>query len=184
MTLQNEWEVLLLFLIPIGGGIPAGVVLARDRGLPWPEMLLLYFISDVILAIVFEPIMLLVISRSKNSPKMTFFFDRFKEAIKKTTPQFGTQAGPLALIAVAFGVDPMTGRAATKAAGHGFLSGWAIAILGDMFYFSVIMISTLWLNSILGDGTLTVLIILAAMIIVPAVIRRIRQKFGRSAHEA
>ena len=28
--------VLMLFLIPIGGGIPAGVLLARDHGLAWP----------------------------------------------------------------------------------------------------------------------------------------------------
>jgi hypothetical protein len=41
----------------------------------------------------------------------------------------------------------MTGRAAAKAAGHGFLPGWAIAITGDMIYFVVLMASTLWLQA-------------------------------------
>lgn len=29
-------NVLKLFIIPVGGGIPAGVLLARDCGLAWP----------------------------------------------------------------------------------------------------------------------------------------------------
>ena len=117
--------VLTLFLIPVGGGIPAGVLLARARGIGWPAMELLYFISDVL---------------------------------------------------IAFGVDPMTGRTAAHAAGHGFLSGWTLAITGDMMYFTVIMVSTLWLNSVLGDGTKTMVIILIAMFAVPELIKRWRER--------
>jgi len=47
----------------------------------------------------------------------------------------GTGAGPFALVMIAFGVDPMTGRATALAAGHGFVTGWALAIAGDMLYF-------------------------------------------------
>ena len=49
--------VLMLFLIPIGGGIPAGVILARDHDLAWPTTGMLYFVSDVILAFAFEPVL-------------------------------------------------------------------------------------------------------------------------------
>jgi hypothetical protein len=28
--------VLMLFLLPVGGGIPAGVLLARAKGFAWP----------------------------------------------------------------------------------------------------------------------------------------------------
>lgn len=68
----------------------------------------------------------------------------------------------------------MTGRAATIAAGYGFVFGWLFAIIGDMFYFAVIMISTLWLSDVMGDGTWATFIIFALMLGVPALIRKIR----------
>lgn len=174
-SLSSAWDVLVLFLIPVGGGIPAGVLLARDRGLAWPIMAILYFISDIILACVFEPLMLLVIAAGKRFT----FFARLREAFRKmrskSTAQYGTRMGPLALVLVAFGVDPMTGRAAAAAAGHGFIAGWAIAIAGDMIYFMVLMVSTLWLNNVLGDETRTTVIILLGMMIIPAIVRRLRE---------
>ena len=84
--------------------------------------------------------------------------------------------GPLGLILVAFTVDPMTGRAAAAAAGHGFVGGWAIAIAGDMLYFTVLMASTIWLHGILGDERLTVGAVLLLMIVVPVLVRRWRAR--------
>ncbi len=180
MTVEAKswWEVFTLFVIPIGGGIPAGVVLARTRGIPWFGMMFLYFLSDVLLAFVFEPIMWAVIYWGKRSVKVTRFLDVLKESMKRTTPQLGHALGPLGLIGVSFGVDPMTGRAVAKAAGHGFGSGWAIAITGDMIYFSILMVSTLWLNNVLGDGTWTTIIMLGLMLTVPGLIRRFRKPSG------
>jgi hypothetical protein len=74
----------------------------------------------------------------------------------------------------------MTGRAVTLANGHGFMSGWTLAIAGDMLYFALIMASTLWLNHILGDGTWTMLIILAGMFFLPGFIKKIRMKFSKA----
>jgi hypothetical protein len=54
------YEVFLLFLIPIGGGIPAGVILASNKGISRPIMILLYASADVVLARIFEPVMLLI----------------------------------------------------------------------------------------------------------------------------
>jgi hypothetical protein len=179
-SLSSVWEVLTLFLIPIGGGIPAGVLLAKSRSLPWPLTALLYFISDVILACVFEPLMLLVIKLGKRSPKMAKFTEIFRQSVQKTTSVYGSHLGPLALITIAFGVDPMTGRAAAAAAGHRFVMGWMFAIAGDMLYFGVIMASTLWLNNILGDGTWTMVIILILMMVVPTLIRKTKEKFSSS----
>src|SRR5690242_17030101 len=73
--LSHAWAVLALFLIPIGGGIPAGVLLAKSHGLAWPITTILYFISDVILAFIFEPLMWLFVAGAKRSP----FFARIKE---------------------------------------------------------------------------------------------------------
>ena len=174
--LINAWDVLLLFLIPVGGGIPAGVLLAKNRGLDWPVMALLYLISDMILACVFEPLMLLVVAAGKKSPFLARVGDAFKANMQKTTARYGTNLGALSLILVAFGVDPMTGRAAAAAAGHGFIRGWMIAITGDMMYFFVLMSSTLWLNNALGNETQTTAIILVAMLVIPEVLSRLRKK--------
>jgi hypothetical protein len=174
-TFSELWKVLVLFLIPIGGGIPAGVLLASKENVPWPMMMFLYFISDVILACVFEPLLILFIAKTKHNPKMVKFSEKFKEALNKTTEYYGTGTGPFALIMIAFGSDPMTGRTVAVAAGHGFVSGWIIAITGDMLYFTLIMVSTLWLSSILGDGTTTMYIILGAMIIIPLIVKRFRK---------
>ena len=172
--MADAWKVLMLFVIPIGGGIPAGVLLAQRLGFAWPVMMILYLISDVMLACVFEPIMMGLVGAGKRSPTLSRVGEAFQKSIAKTTSHYGTHLGPLSLVLVAFGVDPMTGRLAAAAAGHGFIWGWAIAIAGDMLYFSVLMISTLWLNGILGDETRTTLLILVGMMVIPPVIRKIK----------
>lgn len=75
---------------------------------------------------------------------------------------------------IAFGVDPMTGRATALAAGHGFLAGWTIAIVGDMLYFAVIALTTLRLNSYFRDPNTTMLVVLGAMFVVPMLVRYFR----------
>jgi hypothetical protein len=167
-------SVLQLFVIPVGGGIPAGVLLAQAKGIVWPVTTLLYLVSDILLAIAFEPVLRLLALVCGKVAFLARIGALLKEATARSVAHFsGTGAGPLALIMVAFGVDPMTGRASALAAGHGFVAGWAIAIAGDMLYFAVIAITTLRLNTYIHDPATTMLIILAAMFIVPVLIRRI-----------
>jgi hypothetical protein len=177
MSLESAWKVLVVFLIPFGGGIPGGVLLAKNYQIAWPYMMLLYFISDLILACVFEPVLRLCILFGKDKRFFTRLSEAFKLMVKKTISHYGDHTGPLALILIAFGVDPMTGRAAAIATGHGFVVGWMIAIAGDMIYFTLLMVSTLWLNGIIGDGNTTMLVILGLMIALPVIIRRVREKF-------
>jgi hypothetical protein len=167
--------VLKLFLLPVGGGIPAGVLLAQAKGVAWPVTAALYLVSDIVLALAFEPILRLLAWFGGKVP----FLARFSVALKAVTARSaahfsGTGAGPLALIMVAFGVDPMTGRATALAAGHGFLAGWAFAIAGDILYFAVIALTTLRLNRYFRDPNTTMLIVLGAMFIVPIVVRKFR----------
>lgn len=178
-SFKNLWDVLLIFLIPFGGGIPAGVMLAHSRGFDWPVMMGLYFVSDVILACAFEPLMLLFIKYGKKVQILARFSEIMKLTIHKTMEHYGNTSGIFALIMIAFGVDPMTGRAVAVAAGHGFFVGWMIAIAGDMIYFTLLMVSTLWLKSIIGDGTVTMFIILALMMIIPNLFRRLQKKFQK-----
>jgi hypothetical protein len=166
--------VLSLFLIPIGGGIPAGVLLAKKLGLLWPVTAGLYFVSDVILAFAFEPIMLALAALGRRVPAFARMAEVFRTSMERTSQQYGSGAGPFALVMIAFGVDPMTGRGAAAVAGHGFLAGWAIAITGDMLYFGVVMAATLKLNSILGNPEGAVALVLGAMFLIPLLVRRLR----------
>jgi hypothetical protein len=99
-----------------------------------------------------------------------------KETTNKTIAGYGPKPGPFLLVLIAFGVDPMTGRAAAMAQGYNFVSGWAVAIAGDMIFFTVVMASTIWLNNILGDGTLTAVIIMVLMFALPPILRRIKNR--------
>jgi len=171
----GAWGVFLLFLVPVGGGIPAGVLLASARGLSVLAMMALYFVSDLILACVFEPMLLGLRALGSLVPPLGRFGQRFIAAAQWSGMQAGSGAtGPLRLVMVAFAVDPMTGRAAAAAAGHGFVPGWAIAITGDMFYFALLAYSTLGMNRLLGDQQLTIGVMLLVMFLVPALVRRWR----------
>ncbi|MBI5245595.1 MAG: hypothetical protein HY923_00310 [Elusimicrobia bacterium] len=173
--------VLMLFLIPVGGGIPAGVLLARQYALAWPVTAFLYFVSDVILAFLFEPVLRLLVYIGKRVEFVAKVAAVMKATMDKTAALYGgVGAGPFTLILIAFGVDPMTGRAAAMAAGHGFVAGWAIAIAGDMIYYAVIAFTTLRLNQYFKDPNTTMLIVLGAMILVPILVRRLKVAYSRS----
>jgi len=176
--LPHGWPVgalgaFFLFCVPIGGGIPAGVLMARAAGVSPPGMAFLYFLSDIVLAFTFEPILIVLSWIGRWVPVL----GRMGAALRSfATRAGGTQAGvrgPLGLVLVTFGVDPMTGRAAAAAAGHGFVNGWAIAIAGDLLYFTVLMVSTLWLQGVLGDERLTIFAVLVVMLVLPSLVRRL-----------
>ncbi|MDE2105223.1 MAG: hypothetical protein KGL39_48810 [Patescibacteria group bacterium] len=171
--------VLLLFLIPVGGGIPAGVLLGKTRGLSWEVVAGLYFVSDVILALAFEPVLRGFVLLARRVPFLARVGAAMKESMARTAATFTPGAGPIALIMIAFGVDPMTGRSAALAAGHGFVGGWTLAITGDMLYYGVIAVSTLRLNRIIKNPNTTMWIILGAMFLLPMLVRRLREGFAR-----
>ncbi len=167
--------VLKLFIIPAGGGIPAGVLLARANGLAWPITTGLYLVSDVLLALAFEPILRLLAVLAGKVPLLARLSAALKSATARSVAHFGgTGAGPFSLVMIAFGVDPMTGRATARAAGHGFLAGWAFAIAGDMLYFAVIALTTLRLNSYFRDPNTTMLVVLGVMFVMPILVRYFR----------
>ena len=169
------FAVLKLFVIPAGGGIPAGVLLAKAKGLAWPVTAMLYLVSDIVLALAFEPILRLLALVFSRIPALVRIGLLMKQATARNVAHFGGNGGgPLALIMISFGVDPMTGRASALAAGHGWLAGWAFAIAGDMLYFGMIALTTLRLNSYIHDPNTTMWIVLAAMLLVPGVVRRVR----------
>jgi len=172
----GAWGAFLLFLIPVGGGIPAGVLLARDSGVSPPVMAALYFLSDVVLAFAFEPFIRLLLALGRWMPPLARLGRRLGGVFQRGGGAANAARGPLGLVLVSFSVDPITGRTAAAAAGHGFVPGWALAIAGDMLYFALLMASTLWLRGVLGDERLTLGAMLLVMLILPSLVRRWRAR--------
>ncbi len=170
--MKDAVDVFLLFIIPFGGGIPAGVILADGRGMHWLQIAAIYFVSDCLLAICFDPIM----HKVRKSQAFARINPKIKTEYLKNMERFGFRPNIFSLIIFAFGSDPMTGRIATFIVGHGFLTGWAITIAGDMIFFAVVAASTLYLNSLLGDGTLAAIIVMVVLLGGPALYRRLRAK--------
>jgi hypothetical protein len=177
MSASTMIHVLKLFLIPVGGGIPAGVLFASTKNLPWGITTGLYLVSDILLALAFEPVLRFLALLTGKIPVLARFSAALKAVTARSVAHFsGASAGPLALVMIAFGVDPMTGRATALAAGHGFIAGWAFAIAGDMLYFAVIALTTLRLNSYFKDPNTTMLIVLGAMLLIPTLVRYVRSR--------
>jgi hypothetical protein len=172
------WGAFLLFLVPIGGGIPLGVLIGRDAGAT-PLMLAgMYFVSDLVMAVTHEPIFWLLGWLAGVVPALGKVRDFFRKASSRTGLRDEGARGPLGLILVSFTVDPVSGRGAAAAAGHGFISGWTVAIIGDMMYFGVLMAATLWLSGLFGDDRTTVGVVLLAVWGLSWLIRRRSQPAG------
>lgn len=170
----------MLFLIPVGGGIPAGILLAQKNGLSWPVSSSLYFLSDVVLAFSFEPILRALVWLGNRVPAIAHAAAVVRMAMERTAQQYaGLSPGPFMLVMIAFGVDPMTGRAAAMAAGHGFITGWAIAIAGDMLYFWVVALATVKLNGVLKSPDAAVATVLLLMFLVPVLVRKAKAALAR-----
>jgi hypothetical protein len=156
----GAWGAFLLFLIPIGGGIPLGVLMGRDAGLSPLVMAGMYFISDIFMAVTHEPFFWLLGWLANLIPALARVRAFFRKASAASGLSDDGAQGPLGLILFSFTVDPISGRGAAAAAGHGFFAGWTFAIAGDMIYFGVLMAATLWLSGLFGDDRTTVGVVL------------------------
>jgi len=167
--------VFLVFATQIGAGIPLGVLMARNLGISPLATAGLYAASDVVLALTMEPMLILLRWLGQRVEFIGRLGNRLSRLSGATGLSQGRVRGPLGLILFSFAVAPAPARAASEAAGHGFISGWTLAIIGDMFYFTLIMASTLWISSLFGgDDRFTVGAVLVGAWVLPMLIRRIR----------
>lgn len=165
-----------LFLLPVGGGIPLGVLMARNAGVTPLTMVGMYLAADLIRAVTREPLLILLRFLSRHIPLLATAGTLMSRSARFAGLDEEGPQGPLGIVTISFVIDPTIGRAAAAAAGHGFISGWTLAIIGDMLFFVLLMVSTLWASSVLGDDRLTVGIVLVATFILPLVVKRLRRK--------
>jgi hypothetical protein len=173
-------RVFLWFLIPLGMGIAPGVLLARDLHLHWLPVAGLYFVSDLVLACYFEPVLRLAARLGTGRPRLEAALEAVRVSSRRAAGLFGgPEGGPVTLIQISYGVDPMTGRAMTMLAGHGFVAGWALAIAGDMIFYATVAASTLGVDSFIGNKWVTMIVVSGLLFAIPVLIRKVKMACSR-----
>jgi hypothetical protein len=168
--------VFLVFATQIGAGIPIGVIMGRDAGLTALQLVALYLASDVVLALTCEPILVALRWLGKRVDWLASLGSRMSRISGATGLSDGRVKGPLGLIMFSFVFAPAPARAASEAAGHGPLSGWTLAIIGDMIYFGIIMASTLLVISIFGDSRMSIAPLMVGAWLLPMLVQRLRRQ--------
>ena len=174
----HGWHgVLLLFCIPGGAGIPPGVLLGHRDGMGALPMTVLYFLSDVVLAFAFEPLLRVLGFVARWVPLIDRMGRAVMVVIERTMPSGGL-VGPTSVVLTGFGAGLPFGRALAAGAGYGLVIGWLLTITGDMFYYLIGMASTLWFDGVLGDQRMAAFAGIAVMVVVPVLVRRIRTRLA------
>src|SRR4030095_12045185 len=133
---------------------------------------------NMVLAFTAEPVVMLFRWLGQRIPVLGRMGDQMAQFSSRVGLREDGVRGPLGLILVSFAISPGTGRAAAASAGHGFIPGWTLAIIGDMAYFGLLMVSTLWLSDRLGDERMTVTLVLGATWLLPLLLRWWRRRQG------
>jgi hypothetical protein len=171
--------VFLVFATQIGAGIPIGVLMARSAGLGVLQTAGLYLVSDVLLAVITEPVLLVLRWLAARVDWLAALGQRLSRLSGATGLSDGRVKGPLGLVLFSFVFAPAPARAASEAAGHGPIPGWTLAIIGDMIYFGVVMASTLAVIQIFGDNRLTIAPVIVGAWLLPMLVQRLQRKPGQ-----
>jgi hypothetical protein len=164
----------LVFLTQIGAGIPIGVIMARDSGLNPFQTAGLYLASDVLLALICEPLLMLLRWESRRVVWLAELGARLKHMSTTTGLRSGRVRGPLGLVLFSFVIGPAAARALSETVGYRPVSGWSLAILGDMLYFGLAMAATLLVIHIFGDNRLAIAPLALGVWLLPLLLPRLR----------
>jgi len=166
--------VLILFCIPGGVGVPPGVLLAKQAGIGPAMTTNLYVLSDVLMACVFEPMLRGLAMAARRLPRLARIRDAYAVALVRVMPR-GTLAGPGGIVLTGFGMGLPFGRALAALAGYGLVAGWCLTMAGDVLYFLIGLVSTLWFGGLFGDQRMAALAGMAVMVVVAVAVHRLRR---------
>lgn len=165
--------VFLIYLLPWGPGAPAGIVLARREGLsPW-LVIALYLLSDVVTAIILEPLVRVLRSRGSRSPIGRRILDTVSRLGTVTRVSSGRFGLPLGLVTFTFATDFFTASIASTALPMRRLLAWMCIIVGDVAWFLIILLASFGIASFLSDDRLLFVGTLLIGFALPPLIRRI-----------
>ena len=165
----------LLFVIPTGAGIPAGVLLGHRVGLTAASLSGLYVGSGLLRAALFEPVFRWVARRRHEGGRITRWHDAARDLLARHEMLSRAVSGSWAPLVAGYNLDPMAGRVAAGAIGMGWLRGWTLALVADFAYFVSTAVPTLWLQRFVGNEWLTLLLFVLLSTGIPMLWRRLRR---------
>ena len=165
----------LLFLIPTGAGIPAGVLLGQRVGLTAAGMSGLYIGSGLLRAAMFEPVFRWLARRPRHEGGR---LERLREAgrlmLARSPLLARAMRGPWAPLVVSYNLDPMAGRVAAAAVGLGWARGWLLSLIADFAYFVSTAVPTIWMQRLVGNEWVTLVVLMVLSAVIPLLWRRLR----------
>jgi hypothetical protein len=155
-ALRSAFEVLMLFFLPWGPGAPAGILVARQAGLGPVATSLLYLLSDVLTALILEPLAHWAGRQAGHRPRLAAVFRRMGQVSGGVAARlFPGRAGIAAGLALfSFTTDLYTAGIASRAVPAHRALAWAAVIAGDMAWFLLILATTLGLTRVIADDRL------------------------------
>jgi hypothetical protein len=175
--------VFALFWAPVGPGIPAGVLLARHVPLNPLVTFGLYAASDVLAAVVLNPVFTGLRRWARRVPSLRKAGQRFLRLAMMGTPAARpasadgappTRAAELFRVAtIGFGVDVYTAGAVATGLPVSRVMRWACAIAGDLVWFAILLATSIAAASVADDDRVVGIVVLIAMLVIPSIARRI-----------
>ena len=178
---SSSWvQVFLLFLIPWGPGPMAGIILAHRDNLPIPFTIGLYVATDVITAIILEPLVQLL----RRSGTRSALGRRILESVAKlgsvTRVSSGRLGMPLGLYTFCFATDFFTSAIVSTGLPMLRLVAWLAIIAGDVTWFLILFLASLGIAAFLSDDRLLFVVTMALGFGLPPLMRRV---FGQRSAE-
>jgi len=177
--------VFALFWLPVGPGVPAGVLLARHAGINPALTFCLYFLSDLLGACICHPSFSVMRRAGGRVPLLASVGQRLMrlatlgtgispEAMADQAP--GGSRGTLPLLfrigTVGFGVDVYTAGMLAVGLPVRNLPGWLAAIAGDLVWFTMLLATSIATAAVTNDDRITAAVMVVVMIALPPIARR------------
>ncbi len=144
--------VFFVFLSPVSPGVVAGIVLAREAGLSAPVTVGLYVLSDVVAAIVLEPVLRRLRRWAETTPlgrRALGSFERVGSTTQIVTGRFGL---PLGVLICSFATDFLTAAIISTGLRMSRLLAWTCIIAGDVGWFLLLFLASLGIATVLSDN--------------------------------
>gem|GEM_PF-7038262 len=173
-------QVFLLFLIPWGPGPMAGIVLAHQDNLPIPLTIGMYVATDVITAIILEPLVQLLRRNGTRSALGRRILDSVAKLGSVTRVTSGRLGMPLGLYTFCFATDFFTSAIVSTGLPMLRFVAWLAIIAGDVTWFLIIFLASLGVAAFLSDDRLLFVVTMVLGFGLPPLLRRL---FGQHSPE-
>lgn len=172
--------VFALFWMPVGPGIPAGVLLAHHLRMAPALTFALYTLSDVLAMLILNPVYSLLRAQGRRNAAVRKIGQRLLAVAMIGTPRPSAdevRAGKLApalfrIATVGFGIDIYTAGALATGLPIPRLPGWAAALAGDLVWFALLLGSSVAAAQVFDERGVMV-VVLAVTLLGPPLARRL-----------